>query len=194
MTLIKKRVLFLTASILLFIFFPAFSGDNVLQAEHAANHHAEKDYLNSSPQSISPCYEKPNQFYGKVERVIDGDTLRVRTDSDKEVTIRLANIDAPEKNQPFGLKARRVLLNLAFNKLVVIQAQAVDRYGRTVAIVCVNGINISGFMVSNGLAWVYTRYSRDSSLPGKEKMARDKKQGLWSLLDPVPPWEWRKIK
>jgi len=31
-------------------------------------------------------------------------------------------------------------------------------------------------------------------LPGKEKMARDKKQGLWSLLDPVPPWEWRKIK
>ncbi len=71
-----------------------------------------------------------------------------------------------------------------------------DRYGRTVAdVILVDGRTLNHELVRAGLAWRYRRYAPDiGTLAQLEAAARDAKRGLWSLPNPVPPWEWRKTK
>ena len=49
------------------------------------------------------------QFVAKVNRVIDGGTVVVATDEGKSVRIRMSDIDAPEKDQPWGPEATQAL-------------------------------------------------------------------------------------
>lgn len=62
--------------------------------------------------------------------VTDGDTLTTRS-GDQQLTIRLAEIDAPEAKQPFGRESRMNLRALCFQKEAVVRPQSSDRYGRT---------------------------------------------------------------
>ena len=131
-------------------------------------------------------------FTGKLVKVLDGDTVEVMHDGKAE-RIRLAQIDCPEKNQPFGQVAKRYVLDIAAHKVITVQVETVDRYGRTVGEVFLpDGSNLNKKIVGAGYAWQYKRYSKDTEYAGLESKAREGKLGLWQDNSPVPPWEWRR--
>ena len=78
---------------------------------------------------------------GKVISIIDGDTVTI-VNNDQQTKIRLAEIDTPEKHQPYGKKAKKALSNLIFNKEVEVEVVTIDRYGRTVRIIYLDNLNI----------------------------------------------------
>jgi len=131
---------------------------------------------------------------GKVVKIADGDTLTLLTSSNEQVKIRLAGIDTPEKKQPFGNKAKQALANLAFQKQALIEVEVKDRYGRTVGVVFVDGLNVNAELVKQGMAWVYRKYTDDERLYVLESEAKQAKRGLWLDKNPIPPWEWRRGK
>jgi len=128
---------------------------------------------------------------GKVVSVTDGDTIKVLKDG-KQVKIRLASIDCPEKGQPYGNAAKKFTADLVAGKVVKIWPTDTDRYGRTVAFVFVGDTDVNKELLKAGLAWHYKKYSRDPELAMLEFEARSKKVGLWKEPDPVPPWKWRR--
>ena len=132
---------------------------------------------------------------GKVVRIVDGDTLVLLVDSE-QVRVRLAQIDTPERGQPWASRAKQALSALAFGKVATVEPVTVDRYGRTIGEVFVDGLHVNRQMVRGGDAWVFRRYATDDSLFDLENEARGGKRGLWGLpeSDRVPPWEWRKRK
>lgn len=132
-----------------------------------------------------------NSFTAEVIHVIDGDTVDVLV-VNQPIRIRLAGIDAPEKGQAFGTKARKVLSDMVKNKRVTVVEVDKDQYQRIVAIIKLDDLNINQEMVRQGMAWVYTNYNQDYNLPLLEAKARANKTGLWSQANPVPPWLYRK--
>lgn len=132
-------------------------------------------------------------FEGKVIGIKDGDTFEVLYDSIPE-RVRLAEIDCPEKSQPFGKNARQYASDLCFGKLVTVTSSGKrDRYGRVVGTInTADGINVNESLINAGLAWHYTQYSKDESLTVLQDKAKSAKKGLWADKSPVAPWEWRK--
>jgi micrococcal nuclease len=127
----------------------------------------------------------------KVIGVSDGDTLTILQDN-QPVKLRLANVDAPEKSQPFGQKSRQSLSDLCWSRDAQYEAQDTDRYGRTVAVVTCGGVEVNRAQVERGMAWVYPKYNKDRALPALQDQVREDRRGLWADRDPVPPWEYRK--
>lgn len=133
-------------------------------------------------------------FTGKVIGVKDGDTVVLLIDG-KPQTIRLAHIDCPEKNQPFGYKAKKFVSDFCFGKEVqAVIAGKPDRNGRWIAEIFYKNQNLNKELVRNGLAWHFKRYSNNSVYTELEILARKKKIGLWLDKNPVEPWNWRKFK
>lgn len=132
-------------------------------------------------------------FTGKVVGVADGDTLTVLADNTQH-KIRLAEIDAPEKKQAFGKRAKQSLSDLCFNADAEVTPATTDRYGRTIARVRCGGVDASLYQVSNGLAWAYTAYLKDPAIATAERAARESGIGLWADAEPTPPWAYRKGK
>jgi len=131
-------------------------------------------------------------FTGKLVKVLDGDTVEVLHDGKAE-RIRLAQIDCPEKGQPFGQAAKQYVLDVAALKIVTVQVETVDRYSRTVGEVFLpSGLNLNKNIVGAGYAWQYKRYSKDPEYAELESEAKAAKLGLWQDKYPVPPWEWRR--
>lgn len=128
--------------------------------------------------------------------VADGDTLTARCGPPgayEQVKVRLSAVDAPEKAQPFGQRSRQALADLCFQVEATITPKTKDRYGRTVADVECRGQDVGRHMVSGGWAWYYVRYGKGyGHLAGLEAGARAGRLGLWSELQPVAPWEWRR--
>ena len=125
----------------------------------------------------------------KVIKISDGDTITVL--SGKEQTkVRLYGIDAPEKKQDYGQKSKQFLASLIAGQVVEVEPKGKDRYKRTLGIIHHKGQDINAQMVLNGYAWAYVKYSR--IYVDQERLAREKKLGLWQSSDPTPPWEWRK--
>ncbi|ABR91598.1 Hypothetical protein mma_2221 [Janthinobacterium sp. Marseille] len=123
--------------------------------------------------------------------IADGDTLTLLVDQ-KPVKIRLADIDAPEKKQPFGQRSKQSLSKLCWEKEADYVVQAIDKYKRKVATVYCDGVNVNKSQVRLGMAWVYPKYNKDPYLPSLQKAAKLTGLGLWADVAPVPPWEWRK--
>ena len=98
---------------------------------------------------------------GKVVGISDGDTIKVLQNS-KQVKIRLHGIDTPEKAQPFGKKAKQFTAKMVAGKIVDVKKTDTDRYGRTVAVITVNGKNLNESLVKSGFAWVYRKYCKQS--------------------------------
>jgi len=132
-------------------------------------------------------------FSGVVVGVLDGDTVDVLVNS-KPVRVRLAEIDAPEKAQPFGTKSRQTLADAVFQKTVVVESSSTDRYGRKIGTLTINNKSINKMMVSRGMAWAYTKYLKDEYFLTLEADARAKKLGLWADSHAIAPWEWRAAK
>lgn len=129
---------------------------------------------------------------GKIVKITDGDTMEMVVGRDA-YKIRLAHIDAPEKMQDFGTKAKQYLSDLCYNKTVTMTVTDIDKYGRNVAVITLaDGTNVNKKMVEAGYAWWYQKYSNDSSYGKLEATARKAKRGLWADKNPTPPWEWRK--
>jgi endonuclease YncB( thermonuclease family) len=129
-------------------------------------------------------------YVGKILRVIDGDTFVLQTE-EGNLKIRMGGIDAPEKDQDFGLEAGE-FLNRYINKNVKVIPSGVDRYGRTIGTLYFDGININLLEVREGYAWHYKKYSNDQKMANAEELAKKEKKGLWRSLNVIPPWEWRK--
>lgn len=131
---------------------------------------------------------------GEVVAIADGDTLTLLTPAKQQIKIRLAEIDTPESRQPYGQKAKQALANLTFRKQVVANIQSADRYGRSIARISLNGVDVNRALVEAGAAWVYRAYNQDKSLLQVEAEARAARRGLWALPESerVAPWDWRK--
>lgn len=132
----------------------------------------------------------PN-IQGEVIRVLDGDTIEVLQNKTR-VRVRLLNIDAPEKKQPFGRWSTNQLKALLAGQSVTVSYTQTDRYGRVLGrVVTANGTEANRQQVLKGAAWVYDRYNTDKSLTALQQEAKEQKRGLWADSNPMPPWEWR---
>lgn len=141
---------------------------------------------------LFPCLLLAAPAYAyKVIGIADGDTLTILARG-KPLKIRLANIDAPESKQAWGTRAKQHLSALCFRKDASYRPYDTDRYGRTVAVVYCDGVEVNRAQVEHGMAWVSDRHNRDPSLLQLQQEAREMKRGLWSDPSPVPPWKWRK--
>ena len=133
---------------------------------------------------------------GKVVGVADGDTITVLHNGKGE-RIRLYGIDTPEKRQAFGKKAKQFTARMVYGKIVEVETKDVDRYGRTVGLVYVDGQSLNEALIKNGYAWVYRRYCTEAFCDDWlkfERTARNVKMGLWDYPIPLPPWEFRRGK
>jgi micrococcal nuclease len=135
-------------------------------------------------------------FEVRIVHVQDGDTITVLNADRTQHKVRLSAIDAPELGQPYGRAARHVLAELMAGQVVEIGDKGTDRYGRTVAVVLVDDMNVNREMVRQGAAWAYLKYLDDPVLVELEAEARVAQRGLWALqADQImPPWEWRRAQ
>ena len=132
------------------------------------------------------------EFTAKVIEVLDGDTvLVVRTSG--LLKIRLAEIDAPEKAQPFGTASMQSLSGLVMGKQVKFVSQTMDQYGRMVAHISVSGLDVNAEQIRRGMAWEYSNFHSNKTLVALQHEAMEAPRGLWGQSDPTPPWQWRKL-
>lgn len=131
---------------------------------------------------------------GRVIRVADGDTVTFLPNNGKKFQVRLNGIDAPEKKQPFSKVSKKSLASLCANGSASVETTKKDKYGRSIGNLYCNGVLTNEYQVSNGLAWVYRKYSKDARLLQLEANAKTNYLGLWNDPSPTPPWEWRKAK
>jgi hypothetical protein len=68
---------------------------------------------------------------GSIVKVVDGDTVYVLDAGKEQHKIRLAGIDAPERNQPFGKKSKQRMSGLVAGKEVTVDWYKKDRWGET---------------------------------------------------------------
>jgi len=149
------------------------------------------DQTISTPSESAPQYD----LSGKVVRIADGDTLTLLDASNTQHKIRLHGIDTPERGQPYGNAAREALEAHVAGQRIGVVIQDTDRYGRTVGTVYRNGQNINLALVRDGWAWWYERYARnDHQLAQAQREAKAARRGLWQDSNPIPPWEWRRLR
>jgi endonuclease YncB( thermonuclease family) len=134
---------------------------------------------------------------GKVVAITDGDTVTVLDANKTQHKIRLAGIDAPEKKQAFGNTSKDRLSDCAYNKEVNVEWDKVDRYGRKVGKIIVNGVDCNLRQIKLGMAWHYKKYESEQSADDRtnyaaaETAVKASRTGLWSEANPVAPWDFR---
>lgn len=170
--------------------------------------------------SLAHSFElnSPLSIFGQIEKVSDGDTVILslskeqlikllshseikgyltltqfkKTIKQEKMTIRFAEIDAPEYAQPFGKEAQQFLQSMIpVGTTVELKIEAIDKYHRFVAAVYKNGEWINESLVRNGAAWVYPEYRHSMSLDRLEAEAKKQKLGLWQEPFPEHPSRWR---
>lgn len=153
------------------------------------------DLKAGSPSRIQETRRVAPGFFS-LHSVGDGDTIRVLDSNGDKLTIRLACIDAPEiKQGAAGKKSRAFLAGLLTTNGsdLRLKFHGKDRYGRTVAEVFSNGMNINLQMVRSGQAFVYRKYLRSCdgvSYVHNEFKAREDGLGVW-ISDVMYPWDFR---
>ena len=91
----------------------------------------------------------------KVVHIADGDTITVLDAANVQHRIHLWDIDAPERKQPFGTKAKETLAAKIHDKRVTIETHVTDKYSRTLGTVCLDGQEVNLRMVQERFAWWY---------------------------------------
>lgn len=128
--------------------------------------------------------------------IIDADTLDIRGHR-----FRLQGIDAPESRQTCrdergqdyrcGQQAALALADFIGASGVICRHESTDRYGRTVATCFKGDTDLNRWLVQQGYAMAYRRYSQ--LYVQDEDAARQARRGIWRG-EFQPPWEWRKSK
>lgn len=130
---------------------------------------------------------------GKVVSLADGDTFTVLVGGHRQVKVRLHGVDCPERRQDFGSRAQQFTSSLIAGKVVRVQVKNKDRYGRTIGIVQLdNNRVLNEELLKAGMAWHYKRYDQSREWAKLELQARTQKKGLWSMKNPVAPWDFRR--
>ena len=129
-----------------------------------------------------------------VARVVDGDTVEVQ-----DVKIRMHGIDAPESKQQCkrpngdvwacGKQATLALTDKVKSSPIRCEGRDQDRYGRVIAVCYLGGTDLNAWMVSQGWAVSYRRYSED--YVNQEVAASSAGVGMWAGKF-VMPWDWRR--
>ena len=127
----------------------------------------------------------------QVERVIDGDTIRVRFEG-KSYTVRLMGVDTPETKHPtkaveyFGREASAFTKAALEGKTVLLAkdrtGDTVDRYGRLLRYVLLDGDNFNARLIREGYAHAYRRFpfSKRKEFIQLEEQAKRRGIGLWN--------------
>lgn len=121
-----------------------------------------------------------------VTKVLDGDTIIV-----ENLTVRILKIDSPEKNQTYGKESKAYLSRLILFKKVKVVYSKLDKYGRTLADVYINGRSVAEIMIESGNAWHYSYFDSSFILAQKQITARRNKLGLWKYKA-INPYNFRK--
>ena len=129
-----------------------------------------------------------------VLRVKDGDTYVLRAGA-RELTVRMKNIDAPEKSQSGGLSSLLFADSLLNGKSVMYDSVGKDRYGRTLATLKLDGKRVDSIIIINGWAWQYVAYNKDAQLAALMQQAIANRSGLWKCGQAgiCPPWLYRQF-
>jgi len=122
------------------------------------------------------------QLVGRVMGVADGDTITILDSNQLDHRVRLAGIDAPEKGQPFGQRAKQSLSRAVYGKDVRIEWDKRDKYGRFVAKVwvappgatcdatpCPKTLDVGFEQLLVGLAWHYSIYGDEQSAADRQR-------------------------
>ena len=126
-------------------------------------------------------------------KIIDGDTIHLNGEK-----IRFSGIDSPEikqtckKNNEIikcGILARELLIKIIANNKINCIREGKDQYKRTLAECFVNDLSLSSYLVKNGYAFAYRKYSK--KFIADEDFAKSNKLGMWSMKFEYP-WDWRK--
>lgn len=130
---------------------------------------------------------------GKVVAIKDGDTVIIIDTLNNQYTLRLAEVDCPEKNQPFGTKAKQFTSDQIYLKDIKYTITDKDRYGRSIAMIYYDKDDkyLSAEIIKAGMGWHYKRYSKSKELAILEDIAKRNKIGLWVDSNPIEPSEWR---
>lgn len=128
-----------------------------------------------------------------VPRIVDGDTVTIG-----DVKIRLQGIDLPETEQvcldqqatkwTCGIAARDHLAEHIASRPIDCTSSGADTYGRTLAVCRLASEDLNAWMVREGLALAFIRYSR--AYVAEEEQAREAERGMWSGAF-IAPWNWR---
>lgn len=129
------------------------------------------------------CLQLQSQI---VIKVIDGDTYKVLLNG-KLQTIRLANVDAPELDQSFGIAVRDSVVSLIKGSTLSLEAITRDLFGRLIVAAKYKGVSLDSLLIAKGLAWFYISYSHKLELKNYEAAAKLKGLGIWQCVQPVPP-------
>lgn len=137
---------------------------------------------------------------GRIVSISDGDTVTLLDADLRQHKIRLIGIDAPEKRQAFGNRARLNLGLQVFGRDVTADCPKTDRYKRPLCKLEVDGTDANLAQIEAGMAWHYKAYQRDQRPADQaryaqaEARARVNRVGLWGDPAPVAPWEFRKAR
>lgn len=125
-----------------------------------------------------------------VDKIYDGDTIGVNN-GNENFKVRFYGIDAPEREQDFGIYCAEVLSQKLLRQNITLDIKDVDKYGRKVAIVYLNNSDINRYMVQQGCAWAYTYYT--DIYKQDELKARKNLDGLWIDKNAMEPYKFRKM-
>ena len=195
----KFEVAVIVGGIAILFFYSQFEPPAPVFQSGPASQSGQGPYINTPPAAgAGEIYgQQVQQVFDAVSlRAIDGDSLEAVLPDGTSREIRLASIDAPERNQKSGRDAQTHLAALVKGQAARIFQTDTDRYDRVVSFVLTGGTgtDINATMVSDGFAWHAIEFSDDPSLAELERQAKAAQRGLWSQPSPVAPWDHRKKK
>lgn len=180
----KKFILFLCIILM-------FSLLGCKKADSDNKESLEAEVVVESVSAANSNNAKYKNVTAKVNRVVDGDTIEVLID-DKKTTIRLLLVDTPETKkpktpvQPWGQEASDFMKKTLTGKTVTLEMQSnVDKYGRGLAYVYLDGKSIQEQLLLQGLARVAYVYVKNAphlkEYQADEAIARNEKIKIWSV-------------
>lgn len=144
---------------------------------------------------IFPLLLSAQLLKGKAVKITDGDTFTLLVDGHEQVRIRIDGIDAPEKGQAFGNRAKEYLSGMIWGEELTVYVTKTDRYGRSIGKVSTPSVVDVGLqMIKGGYAWQYRDYNKEKSYEDAEILARRNRNGLWQDKNPIRPQDFRKTR